>query len=161
MLDHVDPSAIRTEYGEAELELAKDIKNDMRTGTKVEDKNLTTFRTPLNGILSRGYAEQHLGIDLVAKEGEVILACGEGTVIYSGYSTADGYTLIIAHPNQFLSVYKHNKVNFKKSGDKVRVADAIALVGNSGENTSGSHLHFELWKGNLALDPRQYILFEE
>lgn len=160
MLDHVDPSAISTEYSEAELELAQDIKNGMRTGKKKKSMDLNLFRTPLIGIISRGYSDNHLGLDIVAKEGEVIMACQEGTVIYSGFSTSEGYTLIIAHPNQFISVYKHNKVNFKKSGDKVHSADAIALVGNTGENSSGPHLHFELWKANVHLDPRQYIFFE-
>ena len=83
----------------------------------------------------------------------------KGTVIFSGWTASGGHTAVIQHPNNFISVYKHNAVILKKEGTVVNFGDAIALVGNSGELTSGPHLHFELWKNGVAVNPLDFISF--
>jgi len=95
----------------------------------------------------------------VTPKNKTVLACLSGTVIYSGFSQKDGHILILEHPNNFISVYKHNQSRLKISGDKVRTGDPIAIVGNSGENSTGPHLHFELWLNQKALNPLDYMKF--
>lgn len=117
--------------------------------------------TPLKGIITSGYstAENHLAIDIAAQEGEAIKAVASGTVIFSDWTPDTGYVAIIQHANGMLSVYKHNLTVYKKMGDVVRKGEVISAVGNTGELTTGPHLHFELWVDGIPVDPQQYIVF--
>ena len=83
----------------------------------------------------------------------------EGTVVISAWSSEDGYVAQIQHKNDLISVYKHNSMLLKKSGDLVKAGEAIAIIGNSGKNTTGHHLHFEIWHKGVALDPQNFIQF--
>jgi len=65
----------------------------------------------------------------------------------------------IQHANNLTSMYKHCSQVNKKPGDLVKAGEPIALVGNSGENSKGTHLHFELWYNGLALNPEEYVVF--
>ncbi|MCK5776626.1 MAG: M23 family metallopeptidase, partial [Bacteroidales bacterium] len=58
-----------------------------------------------------------------------------------------------------ISVYKHNSSLLKKAGEYINAGDLIAIIGNSGELSSGPHLHFELWVNGTAVDPMKYISF--
>jgi murein DD-endopeptidase MepM/ murein hydrolase activator NlpD len=120
-----------------------------------------TFYTPLRGIISDTFnmERKHFAVDIAAKEKEVVKAAQKGTVIFSAWNPESGYTLVIQHPNDFLSVYKHNAVLLKKEGNFVTAGEAIALVGSTGELTSGPHLHFELWNKGIAIDPLKYVRF--
>ena len=88
------------------------------------------------------------------------MACLAGTVVYSGYTQKDGFILIVDHANGYLSVYKHNKTVLKKTGNRVQMNDPIAIAGNSGENSTGPHLHFELWYNQSAVNPEDYMRFK-
>jgi murein DD-endopeptidase MepM/ murein hydrolase activator NlpD len=70
-----------------------------------------------------------------------------------------GYTIGIQHNWNLISFYKHNSVLLKKTGDRVKAGEPIAIVGNSGEQTTGTHLHFELWINGSSVNPRDYISF--
>ncbi len=70
-----------------------------------------------------------------------------------------GYVLQIQHPNNLISVYKHNGELLKKEGDRVTAGEPIALVGNSGENSTGPHLHFEIWQDGVPVNPSNFINF--
>lgn len=120
-----------------------------------------SFFIPVSGVISDSFNIQrnHLGIDIVAKSKEVIKAIQNGTVVFSGWTSKGGHTMIIQHLNNFISVYKHNAVLLKKTGTFVSAGDAVALVGNTGELTSGPHLHFELWKNGFAVNPCNYLNF--
>ena len=83
----------------------------------------------------------------------------DGTVALASWTSETGYIIAILHDNNLFSVYKHNSVLLKKQGDKVSAGEAIAIIGNSGELSSGPHLHFELWHNNKPIDPEQYIVF--
>lgn len=124
-------------------------------------QEIYNFMIPLKGVVSDTFnaAKKHLAIDIVAESKSTVKAVQKGTVIFGGWTAAGGHTLVIQHPNNFISVYKHNAVILKKEGTFVNSGDAIALVGNSGELTSGPHLHFELWKNGLAVNPKDYINF--
>ena len=118
------------------------------------------FFTPLKGVVSQGYdAAIHPYIDITAAAGSVVKAVLDGTVIFAGWSEDAGYTIQIQHEGDIISIYKHNEKLSKKVGDKVTAGTPIALVGNSGDLTTGAHLHFELWHKGETVDPTLYINF--
>ena len=130
---------------------------------KDKPSNNTTlmFFTPLTGLISDGYNNKtkHFGIDLVAKEKSRISSVLEGTVIISHWAYETGYVIGVQHKNDYLSFYKHNSVLLKSVGDYVNAGDHIAIIGNSGEFSSGPHLHFELWHKGIPVNPENYISF--
>lgn len=143
---------------EVEKELSEKVKDDMRTIKKREGTSSTYFLSPVTGTVSQKFNKKdHPGVDIVTEKDKVVMACLSGTVIYTGYTRKDGYIAIIEHPGKYLSVYKHNKSVLKKNGAKVRVGDPIAIVGNTGENSSGPHLHFELWYDLTPVNPEDFM----
>lgn len=120
------------------------------------------FFPPLRGVVTNAFnaGEGHYGIDIVTKADEAVKACLDGTVIMASWTSDAGYVIQIQHTADLVSVYKHNAVLLKKVGDRVDAGEVIAIVGNSGEQTTGPHLHFELWSGGKAVDPQTYINFK-
>lgn len=119
------------------------------------------FFTPLKGVVTNGFnpAGGHYGVDIMAKENEAIKATLDGTVIISTWTLATGNIIMLQHNNNLVSVYEHNSVLLKKQGDYVKAGDVIAIVGNTGELTTGPHLHFELWYKGNPVNPQQYMGF--
>ena len=119
------------------------------------------FFNPAVGMVSSSFnsVENHFGIDIVTKKDESIKSTLAGTVIYSGWTSESGYMIQIQHNNDIVSVYKHNSVVLKNEGERVNAGQVIAIVGNSGEITTGPHLHFEIWHKGTAIDPQDYISF--
>lgn len=120
------------------------------------------FFPPLSGVVTNTFnaSEGHYGIDIVTKADEAVKACLDGTVILASWTSDAGYVIQIQHTTDLVSVYKHNAVLLKNTGDHVEAGEVIAIVGNSGELTTGPHLHFELWSGGKAVDPQTYINFK-
>ena len=119
------------------------------------------FFTPLHGLITNKFNAQtgHLAVDIVGNLNARISSVLDGTVIFSGWTMDTGYSIFIQHENNIISVYKHNAELLKEEGDRVKAGDVIAIMGNSGEMTTGPHLHFELWQNGTALDPETYIDF--
>lgn len=117
------------------------------------------FFTPLKGVISQGYDPVHPYIDITAPAGSVVKATLDGTIIYAGWNEETGNTIQIQHSDDLISIYKHNEKLLKKTGDKVKAGTSIALVGNTGDVSTGTHLHFELWHKGEAVDPTRYIKF--
>lgn len=119
------------------------------------------FFPPLKGIVNATFdlKENHLGVDILAEENTPIKATLSGTVLFSGWTVETGHVIMIQHDNNLVSVYKHNSVILKKQGETVNAGDPIAIIGNTGELTTGPHLHFELWFESTAINPEKYILF--
>ncbi|MCB0479933.1 MAG: M23 family metallopeptidase [Flavobacteriales bacterium] len=118
--------------------------------------------TPLRGIISSEFDEsqRHFGVDVVPESSEAsVKATYEGVVIQSSWTSEEGNVMYIQHQGNLISVYKHNSVLLKKIGDKVEAGEAIAIVGNSGELSSGPHLHFELWYKGNPVNPKDYMVF--
>lgn len=113
------------------------------------------FTRPVNGYISREFnpEEGHYGIDIVAKNGTPIYAAASGYVIFSDYTVDDGYMIIIIHPNDYISVYKHCLSLLKHKREKIIQSEMIALTGNTGHKSHGPHLHFEIWKNGQPLNP--------
>jgi len=130
-------------------------------GNEAPKINYDFFYSPVKGIVSKSFSsgKKHFGIDVVTERDVPIKACLEGTVIYASWTTEDGHFLLIQHKNQYVSVYKHCSSLLKKVGDKVQSGDPIGLVGNTGEHSSGPHLHFELWQNGTPLNPADFINF--
>ena len=82
----------------------------------------------------------------------------DGTVIFSGFTSADGYVIQIQHGNDLTSIYKHCSSLTKKAGDYVKAGEPIGIVGNTGENSSGPHLHFEIWYNGFSINPQHYVV---
>jgi murein DD-endopeptidase MepM/ murein hydrolase activator NlpD len=120
------------------------------------------FFTPLKGSITNSFepTSRHYGIDIVAPKNEAIKATLDGTVIFAEWTVKTGYVIQLQHANNLTSIYKHNSVLLKEVGDAILAGEAIAIVGNSGKLTSGPHLHFELWRDGVALDPEKYINFK-
>ena len=104
--------------------------------------------------------KQHFGVDIAAPKDAPIKAIDDGTIIIAAYTAETGYILQIQHDNDLISVYKHNSVLLKKQGEKVRAGEAIAIIGETGEYSSGPHLHFEMWRNGIALNPESFFSFE-
>ncbi|MGQ1890395.1 M23 family metallopeptidase [Thermophagus sp. OGC60D27] len=121
----------------------------------------TFFFPPLEGMVVNqfGNPKGHYGVDIVAGPGARVSAVMDGVVIFSGWTVETGYVIQIQHANNFISMYKHNERLLKSTGEHVKAGEAIANVGNSGELTTGPHLHFELWHNGVPLDPLEYISF--
>lgn len=119
------------------------------------------FFMPVKGTVTSKFdvRTQHLGIDIAAKDGEPVLSTLPGTVTLATWSSETGNVIQVQHDNNFLSIYKHNSALLKKVGDKVDAGEPIAIIGNSGELTTGTHLHFELWYNGQAVDPESYIAY--
>lgn len=116
---------------------------------------------PVNGMISSKFGDTngHYGVDILAVEGTRVASVMDGTVVFSGWTVETGNVIQIQHTNNLLSFYKHNSKLLKKVGDTVRAGEAIAEVGNSGEQTTGPHLHFELWYKGAPVNPEDYISF--
>ena len=118
------------------------------------------FFAPLKGVISQGYDEHiHPFLDITAEEGSPVKATLDGTVIYTGWNDETGNIIQIQHTGDIISIYKHNQKLLKKVGDKVTAGTPIAIMGNTGRLSSGSHLHFELWYKGEPTDPTKYINF--
>lgn len=120
------------------------------------------FFPPVQGIVTSAFdrGQGHLGIDIVTKADAAVKACLAGTVTLASWTTDAGHVIQVQHTNGLTSLYKHNSVLLKRTGDKVKAGEAIAIVGNTGELTTGPHLHFELWHNGEPVDPQAYMVFQ-
>ncbi|WP_099463265.1 MULTISPECIES: M23 family metallopeptidase [Parabacteroides] len=119
------------------------------------------FYKPANGIVSSHYETdiRHFGVDIASSPKESVLSTLDGTVVFTGYDPNYGNVIQVQHKNGFLSIYKHNELLLKETGDHVVAGEAIALVGNTGKLSTGPHLHFELWYKGNPVNPEEYIAF--
>jgi murein DD-endopeptidase MepM/ murein hydrolase activator NlpD len=119
------------------------------------------FFTPLKGIITSEFnpAQGHYGIDIVSKQNEAVKSVLDGTVIFSNWTLETGYVMSVQHSQNIVSIYKHNSVLLKKTGEYVRAGEPIAIVGETGEQITGPHLHFELWNDGRPVNPKDYITF--
>lgn len=115
---------------------------------------------PVAGVFTRGYSEdqRHYAVDFAAEQGSPVSSVGDGRVLFADWTHDAGHVIVVQHADGFVSVYKHNDRLLRRPGDRVSARETIAFSGNTGELTTGPHLHFELWRNGSALDPREYIV---
>ena len=152
-----EDSILRAEMEKQSLNMAR------TTETFIEPMGMTQFFffPPMQGIITGHFnaAQRHFGVDIVADLGQPVKATLEGTVILSAWTIETGYTIGIQHANNLISVYKHNSTLLKEEGAFVKAGEVIAIIGNTGTLSSGTHLHFELWFGGNPVNPADYIVF--
>ena len=152
------------EPGEGEMALRDDIENEDRFALqrRAEDRGdspLGFSYMPLVGAVSDelNLGLGHLGVDLVGPEGAAIQSVDDGSVVFSSYTVETGYTLLIQHRGERVSVYKHCASLLKNQGDLVAGGEAVALLGNTGTLSTGPHLHFEWWVKGQPMDPTPWL----
>jgi murein DD-endopeptidase MepM/ murein hydrolase activator NlpD len=128
-----------------------------------QEKNETKLRyflEPAVGFISREFdpSKGHIGIDYVLKSGTPVYAAGNGYIVFSNFTVNDGYMLIINHPGNYVTIYKHLSSLLKKERETVIEGDLIGFSGNTGETTTGPHLHFEIWREGKPVNPKNYLL---
>lgn len=168
-----DTSATPTNYGSITNKrssedslLRVDVENADRYSLRPTEKkagmsNTGIYFAPVKGYITSHFdaTAKHYGIDVAAPKNETVKAVRDGTVIYASWSIETGYSIMIQHSGNELSAYKHNSALLKKQGETVRAGDPVAIIGDSGEYSSAPHLHFELWKNGIPVDPVLYIQF--
>jgi len=117
--------------------------------------------SPLEGVITTPFNEtvEHYGLDIVGKENAPIKSIATGTVLLATWTVETGWVIVLQHNKNLISIYKHNATLFKKAGDLVSNGEVIALMGNSGEFSTGPHLHFEIWCNGTPIDPQEIIAF--
>jgi murein DD-endopeptidase MepM/ murein hydrolase activator NlpD len=106
------------------------------------------------------YGIKHFGVDIAVPVNSPVKAIAKGTVVFAEWTIQTGYVVIIDHLYGLTSVYKHNNSGLVSQGDLVESGQVIALSGNTGELTTGPHLHFELWRDGSPANPEDYVSFE-
>ena len=171
--ENLSQDSIRVQSNAIELELIKVNEEDslLRAVVEEEDKYnafdilgerfTTVLFPPVNGGLSSSFDpdNKHYGVDIVMPENSPVHSISEGIIIFSEWTSETGYVIIIENFNGLTSVYKHNSSIIKFQGERVETGEIIAFTGNTGELTTGPHLHFELWYQGEPVDPQSYIEF--
>ncbi|GAA5040457.1 peptidase M23 [Marivirga lumbricoides] len=149
-------SLIREEFEQIEVSLTSYNRNNYS-----EELKDIFFFTPLQGIVSSPYdlSIDHYGVDIVAKNNEPVKSIADGTVILSSWTQEGGYVIAVQHRANLISVIRHNSALLKKVGNFVNAGEVISIIGNSGELTSGPHVHLELWYNGNPVDPEEFITF--
>ena len=171
--EELDENLSSNENGFNELEIVATNQEDslLRALVEEEDKYnafdiqgerfTTVLFPPVKGGLSSTFDlnSKHYGVDIVMPENSPVHSISEGIVVFSEWTSATGFVIIIEHLNGLTSIYKHNSSIVKSQGDRVGTGEIIAFTGNTGELTTGPHLHFELWYQGEPVDPQSYIEF--
>ena len=127
-----------------------------------EDLKINTFLfPPVKGTITQPFDlnKSHFAVDVAVEENTPIKNIADGIVVFSEWTAETGFVIIIKHNLGLLSIYKHNSSLNKKQGDIVSAGEVIAMAGNTGEYTTGFHLHFELWIDDYPMDPQNFFNF--
>ena len=138
---------------------------DNMGGVKYDRSIFSTIPSelPVKGFITRGFetnsilSSGHIGIDIAAEMGSPVKATADGNVIFAGWTYEEGFVVIIKHKFNFFSFYKHNLQNLCQDLEYVKKGQVIALLGDTGQITSGAHLHFEIWQGSKPVDPMMFV----
>lgn len=134
----------------------------IRSSLGEEGLRKTTFPSayPVRGQLTRTFLPEmgHLGIDIAVKEGLAVRSVGDGRVVTADWTISHGYVVSVLHVDGYLLVYKHLISTHLVSGDVVLEGETVGRAGNAGVLTTGPHLHLEIWKDGLPLDPMLYFV---
>lgn len=120
------------------------------------------FSSPIKGQITQQYDDQerHFAVDIAVDQDTPVKAVADGTVIFKGFTADTGYVIVIEHGQGFTSIYKHNASIFKEQGALVKTGEVIASAGSTGDFSTGTHLHFELWNDGYPVNPTNYINFD-
>ena len=160
----VETKGIELNASEEELKLRKKValEDKYNLFEKAKPKVDLVLFPPVQGPITEKYntKEKHFAVDIALAKNTPIKAVANGTVIFAEWTPTNGNVIILRHNNEFLSVYKHCESLTISQGDVVRTSEVIAIAGSTGEQSTGIHLHFELWKDGYPIDPTQFIDFD-
>lgn len=160
----LDPSTVDLTPIREDLLLREEV--DLEDKYNLFERNIenvgSLLFSPVSGTLSQPFdaKSKHYAVDVVAPKETPVKSIADGTVLFSEWTSETGYVIIIEHQDNLTSVYKHNGSLSKSQGDLVRAGEVIASIGNTGELTTGPHLHFELWNNGKPVNPLNYIDFK-
>lgn len=146
-----------------DLDFRSEIERDDRYSLfhQAKKSSNVVFFAPISGAITERFNinKKHFAIDIAVKEGTPVKAVADGTVIFASWTSDTGNVIIVEHKGGFISIYKHNAILLKQQGDIVQSGEVIASSGNTGEFSTGAHLHFELWYNGQPVNPENYIEF--
>tara|TARA_B100000989_G_scaffold283678_1_gene249772 strand:+ start:1991 stop:2857 length:867 start_codon:yes stop_codon:yes gene_type:complete len=121
-----------------------------------------SYYSPVKGLVTDGFdvERNHFAVDVSVDIGTPVKAILAGTVLFSEWSVETGNVILLDHGENLISVYKHNSKNLKSQNETVQAGEVIAFSGEEGALSSGPHLHFEIWKNGLPIDPETILSFE-
>ena len=130
-------------------------RNQLQTDSK-------SYYSPVKGVVTDGFdiEKNHFAVDISVDIGTPVKAILAGTVLFSEWSVETGHVILLDHGDNLISVYKHNSKILKSQNDNVQAGEVIAFSGEEGALSSGPHLHFEIWKNSLPIDPETILSFE-
>ena len=132
-----------------------------------EGLNSTPSIRPSSAPISSGFGyrldpfghrttKRHNGVDFAGKPDSPILVTADGVVRHAGWVPSYGQAILVDHGFGYSTLYAHTTGIQVKAGDVVKRGDKIATMGSSGRST-GTHLHYEVWKDGQAVNPRNYF----
>lgn len=152
-----DPSAVDSAF-------RKEVEQMDRFSVFQQAKKSTdiVFSAPIKGQITQQYDDQekHFAVDIAVDKDTPVKAVADGTVIFRGFTADTGYVIVIEHGQGFTSIYKHNSSIYKEQGELVKTGEVIASAGSTGNFSTASHLHFELWNDGYPVNPSNYINFD-
>jgi murein DD-endopeptidase MepM/ murein hydrolase activator NlpD len=155
--DELKPSA-------ADLKLREEVEREDKYNLfeKAKPKVSAVLFPPVKGMITEKFNPQkkHYAVDIALAKNTPIKATMSGKVIFADWTPNTGNVVIIRHNNGFISAYKHAASLTVSQGDAVKTGEVIALAGSTGTESTGVHLHFELWKDGYPIDPSIFIEFE-
>ncbi len=158
-----NPDTLKLAPGKMDSLLRKEVENRERFKVNQQKNTLSyNFTPPVKGIVVNGFDadKRHYAVDIALKKGTPVKSIANGRVIFADWSADTGNTIIVKHHGGIVSIYKHNQKLLRQVGDLVQAGEVIAISGNSGEQTTGPHLHFELWIKDTPVNPVDFINFK-
>jgi murein DD-endopeptidase MepM/ murein hydrolase activator NlpD len=126
----------------------------------------TPMGWPASGVLSSVFGRRispqtgepafHSGVDIRVPPGTPVKATADGVISVSGWVGGNGNIVFVEHGHNFSTAYAHNSQNLVKVGQRVKRGDTIALSGATG-NATGPHIHYEVWKSRVPMDPIPFL----
>lgn len=114
------------------------------------------FMKPTSGVVAREYnPQEQYGIDIAVAENSAVSSVQSGTIVSTDYTFDRGFSVVVQHADNYISVYKNLSQLFKQSGNEVKSGEVLGIVGSNSE----TQLYFELWQNGKNLNPTEYIIF--
>ncbi len=162
--EHKDAGNVDLSPSKADLKLREEVAMEDKYNLFEQAKprvNLVLF-APVKGHITEQYssANKHFAVDVAVPKDAPIKSVAAGTVLLADWTPTNGNVILVRHNDGIISVYKHAAQLTKSQGDVVKSGEVIALAGSTGTQSTGIHLHFELWKDGYPINPTQYINFE-
>lgn len=159
-----DKDTVNLMPSDADLEFRALVEEEDRYSlfTEAQLGSDIVFFSPVDGTISEEFSleNNHLAVDIAVEMGTPVKSVADGTVLFAEWTAETGHVIIVEHSQGFISIYKHNSSLHKSQGELVVSGEVIASAGNTGEFSTGPHLHFELWNQGYAVNPTNYIDFE-